>query len=366
MKYGVWTAMALAVLLACAGCGKKAEVAKEEPKGPRPVPVTAASATVKTVELREESVGYIEASEIPAVSAEAPGRVERVLKDNGDSVKKGDVLAKLDDTDLKLRHLAARADAARVETLALNAEKNLGRLKPLLEQGVVSEQAWDDASAQLSALREQLSAARAGLSAAERDLAKAVIRSPVSGIVQNRMVGAGDYVGPGKPVYQITNDERVQAHLPFPEALATKIRVGQKVRLSTPVDPENPVEGTVSEIRPSVAQGTRAIDVIVSRKNPGKWRSGASVNGSILLGQRPGAVVVPAICVVLRPAGEVVYLLEEGKARQAVVETGVRGDGVVEILKGLKGDETIVADGAAFLTDGALVKVSGPAQGNQK
>jgi hypothetical protein len=81
------------------------------------------------------------------------------------------------------------------------------------------------------------------------------------------------------------------------------------------------------------------------------------VNGAIVIGERPNAVTVPEQSVVLRPAGEVVYVLNAGKAEQRVVQTGLRQGGLVEIQSGVKAGETVIVDGASFLTDKAPVAV---------
>jgi RND family efflux transporter MFP subunit len=125
------------------------------------------------------------------------------------------------------------------------------------------------------------------------------------------------------------------------------------------------VEGEIEDIRPTVLEGSRAIEVIARITNPGALRGGGSVDAAIITGSREGALVVPEQSVVLRPAGKVVYVVEEGKVRQQIVETGSKQGGVVEIVKGLQGGETIALDGAGFLTQGAAITVKGapPAPG---
>lgn len=344
--FGVNRRMAAALcavaLLMTLGCKKKEE--PQTAKGPRAVPISTVKAELRPMEIREESVGYIEGREAPTVSAEVSGRVNAVLADNGTLVRAGDVLAKIDDGDLRLRHESALAAAS-------NAEKNMARLKNLFAEKVVPESQLDDAHTQLTALRSQLATAA-------RDLKRATITAPLTGKVQSRLVAEGDYVNPGKPMFVIAGGEHLQIHLPFPESIANRFAAGQAVRLTSPMNPDAAMEGKISEIRPIVTSGSRSIDVIVNRNNPGGWMPGASVTGSVLLDFRQSAVLVPALCVVLRPAGEVVYVITGDKARAVPVQTGVRLDGMVEIAAGLKGDETLAADGASYLTDGAAVKVA--------
>ena len=101
----------------------------------------------------------------------------------------------------------------------------------------------------------------------------------------------------------------------------------------------------------------RAIDVQVRLDNDGGLRAGGTVNGAIVTGRKPAAVVVPEQSVVLRPAGKVVYVIADGKARQRIVEPGVKQGGRIEIVKGLAAGELVAEDGAGFLSDGAAVTV---------
>ena len=121
-------------------------------------------------------------------------------------------------------------------------------------------------------------------------------------------------------------------------------------------------------MRPTVGSTNRAFDAVVEVKNPGGWKPGASVNGAVMVEEHPEAVVVPEISVVLRPAGKVVYVIDNGKAVQHIVTTGVTQNGQVEILPGLKAGETVAVDGAGFLTDKAAVSVkeANGAKGAQK
>ena len=105
-----------------------------------------------------------------------------------------------------------------------------------------------------------------------------------------------------------------------------------------------------------VGATSNAIEAIVPFQYPGTWMPGASVRGRVVVARRERSVVVPEISVVQRPAGEVVYTIENDTAREHVVRTGVRRDGWIEILEGLEAGAKLATDGAGFLTDGAVVR----------
>ena len=106
-----------------------------------------------------------------------------------------------------------------------------------------------------------------------------------------------------------------------------------------------------------ITEGSRTIDVIADVEGELNWQPGASVMGTVVLGEQEAALMVPEQSLVLRPAGEVVYVVRNNVAYQTVVKTGVRQNGLIEVLEGLNTHEIIVVDGAGFLTDGAAVSV---------
>jgi len=123
----------------------------------------------------------------------------------------------------------------------------------------------------------------------------------------------------------------------------------------------------IDEIKPTVGANNRAIDAIVKFRAQGNlFRGGGTVNARIVTRTLDNALMVPEQSVVLRPAGKVVYALEEGIARQRVVDTGLRQDGMQEITKGLQPGDAVVVDGAGFLTDGAAVTLAQPRPAAQK
>jgi RND family efflux transporter MFP subunit len=341
-------------LLLLAACGKKAE----EKKGGIPaVPVTTAHSELRQMELLEESVGSLESLADPVVSAEVAGRVTEVRAGVGSAVKAGQILAVLDARDVGLSRQAARAEVKRVEGLAQNQKFNLERLKQLREQKFISQAGLDDAVAQNNAIQNQLAGARAQLALAERNVGKAYIYSPVEGSVDRQIVVTGQYVKLGDPAFQVVALKKLRARLSFPETLSSQIKRGMEARLTSAGDAAQLV-GKIAEIRPMAGSGNRAFDAYVMFNNPGGWRPGGSVTAAVVLDVRKAAVSVPEQSVILRPLGKVVYVVQDGKAVQRAVQLGISQNGWTEITAGLQADETVVVDGAGFLTDQAAVTVT--------
>ena len=119
--------------------------------------------------------------------------------------------------------------------------------------------------------------------------------------------------------------------------------------------------GIIREVRPALSTLTQTVEVIAEVKNPGAWRPAGSVRGEVTLEIRRNMPVVPEQALVLRPAGAVVYAVEDNVARAHTVKTGIQRDGVIEIREGLRPGQIVAVDGAALLSDGARVSVRQPA-----
>lgn len=346
--------LVLLSLLMLAACDKKVEEKKSEAPG---VPVTVVRSELRKMELLEESVGVLESLADPVVSAEVAGRVTEVRAVAGSEVKTGQVLAVLDGSDVGLSRQAAQAEASRVESLSSNQMHNLERLKQLREQNFISQAALDDAIAQNAAAQNQLTAARAQAGLAERNVGKINIISPVDGRVEKQIAVSGQFVKLGDPMFQVVSLKKLRARVPFPETLSGQLHRGMEMRISVAGD-GTILTGKITEIRPMAGMNNRSFDVYAMFDNPGNWRPGATVSATVLLQEHKDAVTVPEQSVVLRPAGEVIYVVEGGKVHQRVVQVGINQNSQVEILEGLKANETVVVDGAGFLADDATVTVA--------
>jgi RND family efflux transporter MFP subunit len=352
MRAPVGIALLIAGLLA--GCAREDTAPPAEPS----TLVSVATSTTEDVPVRLRALGRVQSRVAPEVAAEVDGRILRLAVDEGDTVRTGEVIAELDRTALELERHAAEAEAARIEALLANAERGVKRVAELHGKGFVAREPLDDAEAERAVLQAQSRTAAARRSIVEDQLARTVIRAPLDARIERRLVSAGDFVRRGTPLVELATSGELRALLPFPEQQAAMLAAGQAVTLRSPLDAGHTVNGTLSELRPAVGEASRAVWAIVDIANPGTWRPGATVNGEIVVAVHRGAVVVPAPAIVRRPAGEVVYVIEGSRAIQRVVQPGERLNGHVEVREGLRGGERIALDGAAYLSDGASVRIA--------
>jgi len=351
----------LALIMALiAGCGSKDKAGDANAgakKGPKPTLVTVTQVKDTAIEITESAVGSIEGLIDPTIAAEVAARVIKVHVSPGQRVKKGELVATLDATDYALQRNEALAEVARIEALLQNQTKIVTRSQALVNKNFISQNAVDTDLAQQNVLKEQLAGARARVDTINHSSSKTRIYAPTDGVVEKKIVDTGEFVKVGDPLLQIISNKRLRAHIPFPERISNQLKPGMKVRLSTPTS-TRVVESEIRELKAMIIESNRSIDVIADITDESDWQPGASVTGTIVIGEQPSALMVPEQSVVLRPAGEVVYLVKDGKAHQAIVKTGQHQKGLVEITEGLHANDTIVMDGAGFLTDQALIQVT--------
>jgi len=336
---------AAAALILLAGCGKAEEKKAEAPAAAqRTVNITTAQATGRDMPMIEETVGRLEDDRATTLAAEVPGTVVLMAVEEGESVRRGQLLARLDAADMQA---AANINSAQLQV----QQKQVERLRVLAAKQFVSQSALEQAEAQLTAMREQSSTSK-------HNVGRTEIRAPFNGVVQARFAAAGDYLGVGKPILTLAGSGgELAAVIPFPET-ESRLKVGQKVRLHLAADPDTVVESTISQLTPMVGEGSGSFEARARLAHAAGWRAGGSVVAEVILAEKSGAVAVPQAALVLRPAGEVVYLLAGNKVKAQAVRSGVVRDGWVEIVAGLHGGETVAAEGAAFLTDGASVRIA--------
>ena len=346
-----------------ASCGKSQDATQEsnreesDKKEAKTTLVTVTQLKNSPLEITESAVGTLESLTDPTIAAEVAARVVNIHVNVGQRINQGQLIATLDATDFGLQRNEAQTEVLRIQAQLDNQKKIVARNQALVEKKFISQTVVDNDIAQLNVLQEQRKGAQARVNSINHTSGKTNIYAPVSGIVEQKVAGKGDFVKIGDPLVQIISNQKLRAHLPFPEHVGAKLKAGLKIRLNTPTSVKV-VETTIHELKPLIAEDSRTIDVIADVANEADWQPGATVNGMVILSQEKSALMVPEQSVVMRPAGEVVYVVRNNIAYQAIVNTGLRQQGLVEIQSGLNANDTIVVDGAGFLTDKAPVKIA--------
>ncbi|MDP3087982.1 MAG: efflux RND transporter periplasmic adaptor subunit [Methylotenera sp.] len=344
------------LLIACGSESTDKNRKSGDSNNQKPTLVTTTQVQSESLEITEEAMGSLEGLTNPTVSAEVAARVVKIHVNTGQAVRQGQLIATLDAADFGMQRDEAQAEVARIEALLNNQAKTVDRNQSLVNKKFISQNVVDNDVAQQNVLKEQLVGARARVSTINHGSNKTKIYAPASGNIEKKLVDDGEFVRVGDPIVLIVSAQRLRAHLPFPEHIGAQLKPGLKVRLSTPTSSKT-IETFIRELKPMITESSRTVDVIADIFDAPGWQPGASVTGTVVLSIQPAAMMVPEQSVVLRPVGEVVYVLHNNVAHQAIVKTGIRHNGFVEIINGVNENDTIVVDGAGFLTDKALIKL---------
>jgi RND family efflux transporter MFP subunit len=336
-------------------CGEK-EVTSE--KKVRDIFISTTQAKLINFKEQESSMGVIKGLIDPTVAAEISGKVTKVYVRTGATVKKGQLLAELESKDFQYQLNLAEAEIRRLTVKLVNQNKVLERNTALVEQKFISPNALDNISSEKNEIFEMLEIAKANRDIAKSNLEKTKIYAPINGKIQKQLPSIGDFLKIGDGVYQIINNKKVRAHIPFPEQLANKIKPGMDIQLSSIIT-QSTITAKVAELKPSISQESRAIDVIADISNLPNWQPGSTVNGTIIFSSKEG-IGVPEQSIVQRPIGQVVYVVNGKKVKAKIVKTGITQNGFVEILSGVQENDTVAVDGSAFLTDNLSVSISNP------
>jgi len=342
------------LLLILMACNKPKE--EEVKKVPIPL-VSIAKVQTQSLEITESAIGNLEGLIDPTLASEISAKVLKVHVSVGDRVKKGQLIATLDADDFTMQRNEAQAEVARIQAQLDNQAKTVARGQTLVYKKFISQNAVDNDLTQQNVLKEQMAGAKARINTINHSGSKTKIYAPADGIIEKKIVDTGEFVRAGDPIVQIIGNQKLRAHIPFPEHIASKIKAGLTIKLTTPTSNIEMIT-TIKEIKPLVMADSRAVDVIADVNNQTDWQAGASVNALVILSKKDGVLVVPEQSVVLRPAGEVVYVIQNNVTQQRIVQTGERKAGLVEVLSGLETDLEVAVDGASYLTDKARVKIA--------
>lgn len=334
------TLVALAVFAGCRAADTAPLAA------PETVPVETVAVGCEDVEVTIDVVGTLEAEQSIEVKPKRPGHVRELRLIEGASVEAGEVLAVLDDQQLRARVEVARASVADVEVRERNARRRFDRSSALKRSAVTSEQEHDDARAELESATAALGVAHANLAAAEAELAETVIRAPFGGVLGQRLVDAGAFVKEGEALTWLIDLDPMEVVFAVAERYLGEVRLEQRIEARVVSHAERGFPGIVSFIDPRVDPQNRTAALKAKIENPDHaLRPGQFASVTLYLARHPGAATIPEEAVV--PSGErtLVFVVDQGTATARPIRTGVRFAGRVEVLEGLKAGERVVRIG---------------------
>jgi len=349
------TAASLALVLLVVGCGGKEETEPSLDPGPA-LRAKTSVATEEPLPLLIEATGSVEAWTRASPGTKIMGRIEAMPADEGDRVRQGQLLARLEQGDLVAAVSQAEAAVSMAEAQLEQAAAQHRRMRTLQERGSATEKNFEDSQAAFRVATAGVQQAEANLAAARVMLAYAEIRSPLDGRVVSKLADVGDMTAPGMPLFVLEDLSRVKIKLTVPESDVLALKPGDDALVRVDVLAEE-LPARIRRILPAGDPRSRTFEVDLELSNPeGRLRSGMFARAGFQRGTRD-AVLVPLSAVVQRGQLRGLFVIDEGeRARLRWVRLGRESEGRIEVLSGLAAGERFVVAPPQGLADGVRVE----------
>jgi RND family efflux transporter MFP subunit len=337
--------LASASVVILQSCGEKPEETNTKDKTSY---VDTVSVEAQLVELKELALtktfsGTLEGEEQANIVAKIPERIMKLNVRVGEYVKTGSVLFELDKGGASSQFYQAQA-------AFLNAQKNFERMKNLLKEGAISQQAFDQVETGYDVAKANFDAARSTVE----------ITSPINGVVTAINVSIGDLANPQMPMATIANIGRMKAKFNVGESDVPSFFVGQSVQIYSEMNPEEIQTGKIFQLSNSANVQSRTFEMQAMFTNTkDRWfKPGMFCRVNVNMQTKKDALVIPLAAVVKSSNGDGIYLINEDKSYFKTITTGITDGNLIEVISGLKAGDKIVTLGMNNLKDGAVVVIS--------
>jgi membrane fusion protein, multidrug efflux system len=294
------------------------------------------------------------------VRAKAAGQLLEVTVREGEPVKEGQLLARIDPAELRARVAGREAEQAAARSQLELARKTLQQQQALSTQGFISKNALQNAESSFEVAQARVGTARSELAVAREALDNAVLRAPFSGTVAARLADPGERVAVDAPVLRIVDLAQLALEAPVPAENIGEVRVGQPVTFRVQGFGARDFTGRIERINPTTAEGSRSIPVHLVIENLDRTlRGGLFASGSLVLERVEDALPIPATAVREEGGQRYVYEIDEDTVRRRTVELGIATrNGMVNVQAGLEDGDVIVRNNLGQLREGAHARVA--------
>ena len=339
------------------------------------VPVTATTATQRDVPIYYDALGTVQALNTVAIRAQVSGQLVSIDYRQGQEVRQGDVLARIDPAPFKAALDQAVAKKSEDEAQLIDAQKDLARYKTLVLKDFETQQNVDAQQAKVDQTKATIDADQAAIEAAQTQLNYATITAPIDGVVGFRQVDIGNIVHPNdaSPLTVLTQVKPSTVIFTLPQADLGPVR---EAMLRGPVsvlafdqdDKTQLAEGKLLLINNQIDQTTSTIQLKAEFPNAdGRLWPGEFVHSRILITTRKNAVTIPAVALQRGPNGYYVWLIKpDNTVEQRPIDAMSIDEDTAIALKGLAAGETVVVDGQSRLDVGTLVAIRSPSPATEQ
>jgi len=322
---------------ACSG-RTEAQSSKVASATAKPISVSVAEARLERVDKRIEITGTLGPWQEAVLSVEVEGRIEQVLVDLGDRVQEGASLMRIAPQEYDLR-----LTQAEVELSAARAEKE--RMEKLVKDNLVSQQQLDES-------RRRLDLAQATVELARKKKNDTLLRAPFPGMVAKRMVNRGEYVRAGTAAFQVVRLSPLKFRGEAPERFTLDVKPGDPVTVTPDALRGQSLTGKIVRVSPSVTQETRSFGIEAEIQNPGEQvKPGSFARLTIQTKTPQDVLTVPESSLMSFAGNPRVFVVQNGKAFERVVELGEKLKERVIVLKGIAAGEKVATSAVELLSD---------------
>jgi RND family efflux transporter MFP subunit len=359
-----WLAVGLMAALAAACAGNGA--AKEKDAAAAAAPPVLDVGKENTVTVAVDAIitgpvisGTLSPKTQATVRAEVGGSVLAVTAEQGQAVRRGQLLARIEARTAG-EAVSSAESAVRSQEQALDlARRELARADKLVSAGAVAERSVEAARNEVVRLESEVASAKSRLSNARKSLGDATVTAPISGVVAARPVNAGDVVAPGTELYTIVDPSSIQLEASVPSESLSLVRVGADVVFEVRGYPDQTFNGKVERISPTADPTTRQVPIWVTVDNrSGRLVSGLFADGRVTQAERKG-LIVPSSVVADLASQPTVLRITDGKVARVPIRTGLvdTQNERVEVVEGLAEGDVLLTGVAQGVTPGTQVRV---------
>ncbi len=288
--------------------------------------------------------GTILADESVLLNSEVAGKVSQILFEEGQFIKKGKLLVKLNDDEIK-------ADLERLRFILKLNEDNEYRQKQLLEKEAISREEYETALTTLNTSQAEIRVLQARLE-------KHYIRAPFDGIVGLRSISVGSYLNPGTSIAELFKIDPVKVEFGVPSKYLSLVNINDQINFSVDAYPDEVFSGHIYAVEPQVDPQTRSIKIRAMADNKkNKLYPGQFARINLILEVIPDALLIPTEAVIPELNGKRVFLYKGGKVVSQSIQTGLRDEKNVEVATGLNPGDTVITTGVLQINHGSEVNI---------
>ncbi|REL25019.1 efflux RND transporter periplasmic adaptor subunit [Rhodohalobacter sp. SW132] len=306
----------------------------------------------ETIEDRIFSTGTLEANEIVDLTAEISGLVTGVYFEEGREVEQGDLLLKINDSELQ-------AEKSRAQYRLNLAEQREERQTRLLERGGISQDEYDATLNEVNVLRSEIELIGARIDQTE-------LKAPFSGKVGLKYISTGSYISPGTRIATLQEIDPIKIDFSIPERYLARVDVGDKIQFNVQ-GYDSTFAGEVYAIEPRINTETRTLQVRALSGNSGQLLfPGAFANIELILDEIDDAILIPSIALVPELNAQKVYLSRNGKVEEVRVRTGIRTSNRIQIIEGVSPGDTVLTTGILQARQGMDLELAEVRRGSEQ